>query len=61
MVQVSGNGLGVRLELIPEREEWLWKSPTALAAVMEGLRQSAQGEGRFLGSFSVYADSDDED
>lgn len=44
---------------IPKRELWLWQNAEALAAVREGLEQSANGEGRDLGDFSQYADDEE--
>ena len=41
---------------IPERERWLFENPEALAAVKEGLKDSAEGKGEYIGSFSQYAD-----
>jgi hypothetical protein len=43
---------------IPERERWLYKNPTALAAVEAGLRDLAAGRIVSLGSFAQYADDD---
>ena len=44
---------------IPARERWLFKNKKALAAVREGLAQSARGEVYDLGSFAAYADDDE--
>lgn len=44
--------------VIPKRELWLWQNKEAHAAVKEGLRQSARGETKFLGSFAQYAEDD---
>ncbi len=45
---------------LPAREAWLWKNPTAMAAVQAGLDQAASGKGIDLGDFTQYADIDDE-
>ena len=47
--------------IIPEKELWIWKNKEALAAVKEGLEQSAKGETVSLGSFAQYADLEIED
>jgi len=41
---------------IPDREQWLWQNPEALALVKCGLAQAAKGEVHDLGDFSEYAD-----
>ncbi|MDQ2098761.1 MAG: hypothetical protein QQW96_14060 [Tychonema bourrellyi B0820] len=46
---------------IPDREQWLWQNPQALAAVKCGLAQAAKGEVHDLGDFSEYADLEIED
>ncbi len=46
---------------IPEREHWLFENPEALAAVKQGLKDSAEGKGEYLGSFAEYADLEIED
>lgn len=43
---------------IPAREKWLFDNPAALAAVKEGLSDSAAGRVHDLGDFSKYADDD---
>jgi hypothetical protein len=48
-------------ELSPNREQWLWENPEALATVRTGLNQAAQGETKSLGSFAQYANLDIED
>ncbi|WP_030008023.1 hypothetical protein [Picosynechococcus sp. NKBG042902] len=53
--RVLSNDLGeILLEpvvTIPEREAWLYKNQDALAAIQQGLAESAAGESRSLGSF----------
>ena len=46
---------------IPDREQWLWQNPEALAAVKCSLAQAAKGEVHDLGDFSKYADLEIED
>jgi hypothetical protein len=46
---------------IPERERWLFENPEALAAVKQGLKDSAEGKGEYLGSFAEYADLEIDD
>jgi hypothetical protein len=43
---------------VPVREMWLYRNPTALAKVREGLAQSAQGKLYDLGSFKKYANDE---
>ncbi len=43
---------------VPAREGWLFRSPTALAAVKRGLAEAADGKTRSLGSFAKYADDE---
>lgn len=45
---------------IPAKEAWLYKNKEALASVMKGLEESAEGKTKSLGSFAKYADEDDE-
>ncbi len=49
------------IEDIPEKERWLWQTPTAWASLERGLRQAQVGEVRDLGSFAQYADLEIED
>jgi hypothetical protein len=44
---------------IPERERWLYKNPQALEAVMQGLKDSAEGRIYDLGDFTQYANDED--
>jgi len=41
---------------VPAYEAWLFKNPEALAAVKQGLVESAQGRTRSRGSFAGHAD-----
>jgi hypothetical protein len=43
---------------VPLREMWLYRNPTALAKVREGLAQAAEGKLYDLGSFKKYAEDD---
>jgi hypothetical protein len=43
---------------VPLHEMWLYRNPTALAKVREGLAQAAEGELHDLGSFAKYADDE---
>ncbi len=40
------------VKAIPAAEAWLWENPKALAAVRQGLKESAQGQTVYLGSFA---------
>lgn len=40
---------------IPESEVWLHTSPEALALVKQGITESAEQKGSYLGSFAEYA------
>ena len=44
---------------IPAREHWIFKNPEALAALEQGLADSAAGRIHYLGDFSQYANDDD--
>lgn len=45
--------------VIHKREAWLFENPEALAAVREGLAQSAAGETENLGTFAEFADEEE--
>ncbi len=38
--------------VLPAREAWLYRNPQALASVLQGLREAADGEVHDLGSFA---------
>jgi hypothetical protein len=61
--QADGNVLLEPVVTVHEREVWFYKNPEAQAMVQEGIRQSREGKGKYLGSFAEYAniDIDDED
>jgi hypothetical protein len=40
------------VKAIPAAEAWLWENPKALAAVRQGLKESAEGKTLYLGSFA---------
>jgi hypothetical protein len=46
---------------IPERERWLFENPEALEAVKQGLKESAERKGEYIGSFAQYADLEIDD
>lgn len=46
---------------IPAREQWLWDNPVALQKVKQGLMESAAGQAKYRGDFSIYANDADED
>ena len=48
----------VKTITVPEDEAWLWQNPEALAMVMEGIEQSKNGKGLYVGSFAEFADID---
>ena len=56
LVNEAGQILLDPITNIPDREQWLWQNPQALAAVKCGLAQAAKGEVHDLGDFSEYAD-----
>lgn len=57
LINEAGQILLDPISNIPDREQWLWQNPEALAAVKCGLAQAAKGEVHDLGDFSKYADS----
>lgn len=42
--------------MIPAREAWLWKDKKALASVLRGIKEAAEGKARPWKSFAQYAD-----
>ncbi len=46
------------MAIISEAELWLLKNPKALAAVHQGLKQSAEGKVKKRGSMAKYADDE---
>lgn len=47
-------------DVLPAREVWLWQNRTALAMVMDGLKESARGEASDR-SFAQHVDIDVDD
>jgi hypothetical protein len=47
-----------KLTPIPPDEAWLYKNPEALASVLRGLQELAEGKTVSLGSFASYADEE---
>ena len=45
---------------IPAREKWLFDNPEVLAQVKTGLAQVGAGKAKSLGSFTQYADEENE-
>ncbi|MDZ4676562.1 MAG: hypothetical protein SGI74_03550 [Oligoflexia bacterium] len=45
---------------IPAKEKWLFENKTALSSVRRGLKESAEGKVKSLGSFSKYAKKDED-
>ena len=43
------------VKTVPVSEMWLYENPQALAAVKQGLRESAEGKAVYRGSFAKYA------
>lgn len=48
-------------EIIPLPEQWLWQNPQALALVLKGINQAADGNVQEVGSFAQYADLEIDD
>ncbi len=51
----QGNIELVPVQVVPEKEAWLYKNSKALAAVEQGLKQAKQGKGKAL-SFNLEDD-----
>ncbi len=47
--------------MVSAEEAWLFKDKKALASVRRGLKQLAEGKGRYLGSFAKYANTELDD
>ena len=43
---------------IPQREQWLFHNKEALAHVLQGIKESGEGNTHYLGSFDQYADDE---
>ncbi len=48
-------------KIIPKPEQWLWQNPQALASVLKGIHQVAEGNVQELGSFGQYANLEIDD
>lgn len=46
---------------LPAREAWLFKNKETLASVEKGLKESAEGKTKSLGSFANHLKDDDND
>jgi hypothetical protein len=51
----------IDIEKIPLEQRWLWQNPEALAMVLRGIQEAAEGKGHYLGSFAQYADLEIDD
>ena len=56
--QPDGNVLLEPVVTVHEREVWLFNNPEALQMVRQGIRESQEGKGTYVGSFADYADLD---
>lgn len=45
---------------VPEKDHWIYKNPKALASLIKGIKDIEEGRVQDLGSFSKYAQDDDE-
>jgi len=59
--QPDGNVLLEPVVTVHEREAWFFQNPEVQAMVQEGIRQSREGKGQYLGSFAEHADADIDD
>lgn len=51
----SGNIVLQPVKIVPANEAWLWENKTALAAVLQGMREAEEGKTQDLGDFTRYA------
>lgn len=56
--QPDGNLLLEPVVTVHEREIWFYKNPEVQAMVQEGIRQSRESKGKYLGSFAAFATID---
>ena len=51
----SGNIVLQPVKIVPANEAWLWENKTALASVLQGMREAEAGQTQDLGDFARYA------
>lgn len=51
----SGNIVLQPAKIVPANEAWLWENKTALASVLQGMREAEAGQTQDLGDFVRYA------
>lgn len=51
----SGNIVLQPAKIVPANEAWLWENKTALASVLQGMREAEEGQTQNLGDFARYA------
>lgn len=59
--QRDGNLLLEPVVAVHEREVWFYRNPEAQLAVQQGIQESRQGKGQYLGSFGEFADDADDE
>jgi hypothetical protein len=45
---------------VPEKDHWIYKDPKALKSLLKGIKDVEEGRLHDLGSFSKYAEEDEE-